>query len=90
MTKVRNAKEFFSNSSNVDRLRVCTAVIETCDKLAPNFKIMRILHKLEGDDLNQLMQRINKTENDDLNSIIEVIVKNHDNEIAECLEKIKD
>jgi len=90
ITKVKSAKEFFSNSNNVDRLRVCGTVLETCEKLAPNYKILKILKNLEGEDLNQLMLRINKTENDDIASITDIIIKNHENEINDCLEIIKE
>jgi len=90
MTKVKIAKEFFSNSNNVDRLRVCGTVLETCEKLGSNYKILKILKNLEGEDLGQLMLRINKTENDDIASITDIIIKNHENEINDCLEIIKE
>lgn len=90
MHKIKNSKEFFSNSNNADRLRLCSSILDICEKLAPTYKVMRILHKLEEEDLPTLLELIGKTEESTIDSIIDKMTKDHEADIAEYLEKIKE
>jgi len=80
---MKSSKEFFSNSNNTARLNLCNQIIDESETFANTYKALRILHKLENEDLPALFELIGKDDQTAIDVILETMTKNHEADLAE-------